>query len=84
MPACPLIKWDAFCKAGSHVHMKTVIQASIHVFKLNSCQQVQDAQVAMKLYMLHRKQWERQLKETKFKNFKTGQSDKHAVARQIR
>ena len=29
-----------FCKAGSHAHMKTVIQASIHVFKLNSFQQV--------------------------------------------
>lgn len=31
------------------------------------CSQVQDAQVAMKLYTLHRKQWERQLKEVKFK-----------------
>lgn len=31
------------------------------------CSQVQDAQVAMKLYTLHRKQWERQLKEAKFK-----------------
>lgn len=29
--------------------------------------QVQDAQVAMKLYTLHRKRWERQLKEAKFK-----------------
>ena len=29
--------------------------------------QVQDAQVAMKLYTLHKKQWERQLKEAKFK-----------------
>jgi len=28
---------------------------------------VQDAQVAMKLYTLHRKRWERQLKEAKFK-----------------
>lgn len=29
--------------------------------------QVQDAQVAMKLYTLHRKQWERQLHEAKVK-----------------
>ena len=29
--------------------------------------QVQDAQVAMKLYTMHKKQWERQLKEAKFK-----------------
>ena len=29
--------------------------------------QVQDAQVAMKLYTMLKKQWERQLKEAKFK-----------------
>ena len=36
--------------------------------------QVQDAQVAMKLYTLHRNQWERQLKELKFKHLKNGKS----------
>jgi len=45
---------------------------------------VQDAQVAMKLYTLHRKQWERQLKETKFKHLKTEKSNKQVATGQIR
>ena len=46
--------------------------------------QVQDAQVAMKLYTLHRNQWERQLKELKFKHLKNDKSQKKLVSRQIR
>ncbi|CAH3045551.1 unnamed protein product [Porites lobata] len=45
---------------------------------------VQDAQVAMKLYTLHRNQWERQLKELKFKHLKNDKSQKKLASRQIR
>ena len=38
----------------------------------------------MKLYTLHRNQWERELKELKFKYLKNGKSQKKLASRQIR
>ena len=46
--------------------------------------QVQDAQVAMKLYTLHRNQWEGQLKQLQFKHLKNEKSQKKLASTQIR
>ena len=61
-------------KDDIYIHIHTYIHIH-YLCQLIRFFQVQDAQVAMRLYCMHKKDWERKLKEKRLKGSKAKQDD---------